>query len=163
MIEFGKCWLNNGFFTYRRWAGNIQELSRIYLEVVSDLKSIPKSQFCVSKLDLSTCESGNSEEPTILRTRESGNTEGPTILRTCESGNSSKWTILRTCQSTLHCIGLVRVSAFNYVTQGDHESLKQLVFRSKARNRISLSDYMGSHSAAHNPWQRQEKSIQRDR
>ena len=60
--------------------GNTQELSRIYLEVVSDLKSVPKSPCWVSKLDFSTCESGNTEGPAILGTRGSGNTEGSTIL-----------------------------------------------------------------------------------
>ena len=49
-------------------------MSRIYLEVVSDLKSVLKSQFWVSKLDFLICESGNTEEPTILVTCESGNT-----------------------------------------------------------------------------------------
>ena len=63
-------------------------MSRIYLEVVSDLKSVQKSQFWVSKLDFETRESGNTEGPSILRTCESGNTEGPAILRTCESGNT---------------------------------------------------------------------------
>ena len=55
-------------------------MSRIYLEVVSDLKSVMKSQFGVSKPYFSTCESENTEEATILRTRESENTEGPSIL-----------------------------------------------------------------------------------
>ena len=50
-------------------------MSRIYLEVVSDLKSVLKSLFWVSKLDFLTCESGNTEGPSILVTRESGNTE----------------------------------------------------------------------------------------
>ena len=65
-------------------------MSRIYLEVVSDLKSVLKSQFWVSKLDFLICESGNTEEPTILETCESGNTEEPTILETYESGNTEK-------------------------------------------------------------------------
>ena len=50
-------------------------MSRIYLEVFSDLKSVLKNHFWISKLDFSTCESGNTEEPTILVTCESGNTE----------------------------------------------------------------------------------------
>ena len=65
---------------YGKSAGNTQGASRIYLEVVSDLKSVLKSPFWVSKLDFSTRESGNTEGPTILVTRESGNTEGPNIL-----------------------------------------------------------------------------------
>ena len=65
---------------YRKWAGNTQGMSRIYLEVVSDLKSVLKSQFWVPKLDFLTCASGNTEEPGILRTCESGNTEGRAIL-----------------------------------------------------------------------------------
>ena len=65
-------------------------MSRIHLEVVSDLKSILKSPFGVSKLDFLIRESGNTEGPTILRTRESGNTEGPTILVIHESGNTEK-------------------------------------------------------------------------
>ena len=32
-----------------------------YLEVVSDLKSVLKSKLWVSKLDFSTCESGNND------------------------------------------------------------------------------------------------------
>ena len=43
-------------------------MSRIYLEVVSDLKSVVRSPFWVSKPDFLTCESGNTEEPTILET-----------------------------------------------------------------------------------------------
>ena len=74
-------------------------MSRIYLKVVSDLKSVLKSPFWVSKLDFLTCESGHTEGPTILRTRESGNTEGPTILETCESGNTEEPTILETYES----------------------------------------------------------------
>ena len=68
-------------------------MSRIYLEVDSDLKSVLKSQFWVSKLDFLICESGNTEEPTILRICESGNIEGPTILRTIEPGNTEGPTI----------------------------------------------------------------------
>ena len=74
-------------------------MSRIYLGIVSDLKSVLKSPFWVSKLDFSTCESGNTEGPSILVTCESGNTEGPSILVTCESGNTEGPTILETYES----------------------------------------------------------------
>ena len=67
--------LESKCFIYGKWVGNTPELSRIYLEVVSDLKSVLKSQFWASKLDFLICESGDTEGPTILVTRESGNTE----------------------------------------------------------------------------------------
>ena len=64
--------LKTKYFIYGKWAGNTPGMSRIYLEVVSDLKSVLKSQFWVSKLDFLTCESGNTEGPSILRTCASG-------------------------------------------------------------------------------------------
>ena len=76
-----------------KWVGNTQGLSRIYLEGVADLESVPKSQFGVSRPDFSTRKSGNTEGPTIPRTPESGHTEEPTILRTCECGNTDGPTI----------------------------------------------------------------------
>ena len=43
--------LKNKCFIYGKWAGNTQGMSRIYLEVVSDLESVVRNQFWVSKLD----------------------------------------------------------------------------------------------------------------
>ena len=80
-------------FVDRTWAGNIQELSRIHLEVGSDLKSVSKSQFRVSKLAFPTHESGNTKRPSLLRACESGNTEEPTILRNPASRNAEEQTL----------------------------------------------------------------------
>ena len=85
-------------FTYGKWVGNTDELSRIYLEVVLDLKSVPKSHIWVSKLDFSTRESGNTEGPTTLRSCEPGNIGKGTILRTCDPGNTEKHISLVTCE-----------------------------------------------------------------
>ena len=68
------------FFIFHTLVGNSAGMSRIYVEVVSDSKSVLKTPFWVSKPDFLTCESGNTEGPSILRTCESGNTEGPSIL-----------------------------------------------------------------------------------
>ena len=38
--------------TYGKWVGNTQELSRIYLEVISDLEATSKSIFWIPKLDV---------------------------------------------------------------------------------------------------------------
>ena len=40
---FWPIFLKNKYFTYEKWVGNTQGMSRIYLEVVSDLKSVLKS------------------------------------------------------------------------------------------------------------------------
>ena len=53
-LDFNQFWsifLRKSYFIYGKWAGNTQGMSRIYLEVVSALKSVLKSQFWVSKLD----------------------------------------------------------------------------------------------------------------
>ena len=54
-LDFPEFWpiiLQNYSFICEKWAGNTPELSRIYLEVVSDLKSVWNNLFWVSKLDL---------------------------------------------------------------------------------------------------------------
>ena len=73
-------------------------MSRTKLEVVLDLKSVPKSQIWVSKPDFSSRESGNTEGPTTLRTCEPGNIGKGTILRTCDPGNTEKHISLVTCE-----------------------------------------------------------------
>ena len=50
--RFGPIFIENHVFICGKWAGNTQELSRIYFGVVSDLISVLKSQFGVSKLDI---------------------------------------------------------------------------------------------------------------
>ena len=84
-------------FLYGKLIGNTQELSRTYLEPVSDLKSAPKSPFGVSKLDFSTCESGN--------------TQGPTTLRTCEpTADQLPHNVCATCSACPSCLHVQHTS-----------------------------------------------------
>ena len=49
---FGPIFLKIICFIYEKWVGNTAGRYRIYLEVVSDLNSVPKSQSWVLKLNL---------------------------------------------------------------------------------------------------------------
>ena len=61
--------------------GSEREWSRIYLEIISDLETISKSQFWVPKPDFSTRDPGNTgEQQSILGTCEPGNTAGQSGL-----------------------------------------------------------------------------------
>lgn len=69
-----------------KWAEYVQGWVRIRLGIISDLESILKRQFGVTKFDFLICGSGSIERPIMFVICAPGRIEGPTAWVICESG-----------------------------------------------------------------------------